>query len=156
MLAENVFKSAQTKWAAPIFFAPRKDGLLRFYGDHRKFKSVTLIDSYPLPRMIECLVALRENTVFFNFDANSGYWRTEMEEADQEKTDFIPRHGPYRLTGMFSGLKKGQVEFRQTMDVILSPIKWQHDVVCLDDVAVFSHSTTRHIEPVPSLLTLLR
>lgn len=30
MLADKVLETAQTEWAAPIFFAPKEDALLRF------------------------------------------------------------------------------------------------------------------------------
>lgn len=51
ILAENIIESAQTEWAAPIVFAPKKDRTLWFCVDYRKLNAVTGRDSYPIPRM---------------------------------------------------------------------------------------------------------
>lgn len=48
MLAENVIERAQMEWAAPIVFALKKNGTLRFCVDYYKHKAVAMGDSYPI------------------------------------------------------------------------------------------------------------
>ena len=49
------------EWAALVLFAPKKDGRLRFCIDYRKLNSMTVKDTYPLPRMDECINSLGES-----------------------------------------------------------------------------------------------
>ena len=49
MLDADVIEPAITEWAAPIVFAPKKDGYLRFCIDYRRLNELTVRDSYPIP-----------------------------------------------------------------------------------------------------------
>lgn len=63
---------AQIEWASPIVLAPKKDGTLRFREGYRELNAVAVRDSYPIPRMEECIDSLRDPTIFSNLAANSG------------------------------------------------------------------------------------
>lgn len=55
MLEMGVIERAQSPWASPVVFAPKKDGTLRFCTDYRRLNSVTIRDTYPTPKMDECM-----------------------------------------------------------------------------------------------------
>ena len=59
-LEAGVIEPSNSEWAAPVLFAPKKDGKLRFCIDYRKLNAMTVKDSYPLPRMDECIDTLGE------------------------------------------------------------------------------------------------
>lgn len=99
MLTQNVIDPAQTKWAAQIIFAPRKDGL-HFCVDCTKINADTRRDSYPIPRINECTESLEEATVSSTLDANSDYWQVEVEEINCDKTAFMSHYGLYRFLQM--------------------------------------------------------
>lgn len=42
MLAMKIIKAAQTEWAVPLIFTPKKDGSLQFCIDYRKLNGVTV------------------------------------------------------------------------------------------------------------------
>jgi hypothetical protein len=69
----GVIEPSTSEWAAPIVLIPKPDGSLRFCIDYRKLNEVTLRDSYPLPRMDDCLDSLGSATIFTTLDGNSGY-----------------------------------------------------------------------------------
>lgn len=50
-LKAGIIESAYSEWTAPVLFAPKKDGKLRFCIDYRNLNSMTQKDTYPLPRM---------------------------------------------------------------------------------------------------------
>ena len=60
MLNLKVIELESTEWASPIVLAPKPDGSWRFCVDHRRLNDITVKDSYPLPRMDECLDSLGE------------------------------------------------------------------------------------------------
>ena len=58
MLDTGVIEPAVSEWAANVVLAKKKDGSLLFCIDYRQFSDRTRKDSYPLPRIDECLDAL--------------------------------------------------------------------------------------------------
>eukprot|EP00171_Calliarthron_tuberculosum_P023710 IDg23710t1 len=73
--------------------APKKDGSLRFCIDYRRLNAVTKRDSYPLPRMDDCIDSLGTANIFTTLDANWGYWQLALRKEDQEKTAFCSHEG---------------------------------------------------------------
>ena len=72
MLEQGVIEPASAEWASPVFFIPKKDGTLRFCVDCRRLNSLTRRDSYPIPRMDECIDSLGDATIFSTLDCSSG------------------------------------------------------------------------------------
>ena len=155
MLKEGIAEPATTEWASPIVFAPKKDGTLRFCVDYRRLNAMTIRDSYPIPRMDECIDSLGNAQVFSTLDANAGYWQVELDERDKDKTAFVTHHGLYRYTRMPFGLKNAPATFQRAMDVILASVKWQTAIVYLDDVIVFSTDIGQHVHQVDRVLRLM-
>lgn len=51
----KVIEPPETEWAAAIVFSPKKDGSIRFCVEYQTLNAVTKRDSYPIPRMDECI-----------------------------------------------------------------------------------------------------
>lgn len=133
-----------------------KDGTLRFCVDYRRLNALTVRDSYPIPRMDECIDSLADATIFTTLDANSGHWQIEIREEDKDKTTFTSHHGLFRFTRMPFGLKNAPGTFQRVIDVILSQVKWQYALVYLDDVIIFSKSVDEHFSHVSTGLQLFK
>lgn len=71
LIAEKIIEPASTKWAAPIVFYLKKDGLLRFFVDYRKLSALTMSYTYPFPRMDDCIDRLGETVMFSTPDDKS-------------------------------------------------------------------------------------
>eukprot|EP00171_Calliarthron_tuberculosum_P021566 IDg21566t1 len=54
--------------------------------DYRRLNAVTKRDSYPIPRMDDCIDSLGTAEIFTSLDANWGYWQIPLKEGDKEKT----------------------------------------------------------------------
>ena len=81
----GVIEPSQSEWASPVLLVPKPDGSKRFCVDYRRLNLLTTKDSYPLPRMDECLDSLGEAKYFTTFDANCGYWQMSVKEEDRAK-----------------------------------------------------------------------
>lgn len=104
LLGENVIEPAQTKWAVPIVFVPKKDRTLQFFVDYRKLNGVTKQNSYLITRLNECIDSLVEATVFKTLDANSGYRKVEIDDADENNMALTSPHGLHCFIHMSFGL----------------------------------------------------
>ena len=155
MLAENVIEPTTCEWASPIVLVPKPDGSLRFCVDYRRLNAITVPDTYPLPRMDECIDSLGDAVVFTTLDCNSGYWQIPVHPKDRDKTTFTSHYGIYRFLRLPFGLRNAPATFQRAIDIILSGVKWKTCLVYLDDVIVFSSSRQAHLAHVAEALTLL-
>jgi len=93
MLAKGIIEPSSSPWSSPVVLVKKKDGTICFCIDYRKVNGVTVKDSYPLPRIENCLDALSGLQWFCTLDLASGYWQVEMAEKDKEKTTFSTGSG---------------------------------------------------------------
>ena len=156
MLTDSVVEPAKSEWAAPVVIASKKDGTLRFCIDYRKLNDLTIKDSYPLPRIDECLDTLGHAKVFSTLDANSGYWQIPVAEDDRHKTAFTCHAGTYQFKRMPFGLCNAPATFQRTLDIILSPYRWRTCLVYLDDIIIFSPNYESHIQHVDEVLSAIQ
>ncbi len=122
-LEANVIEPTISEWAAPVLFVPKKDGKLRFCIDYRKLNEVTVKDSYPIPRMDDCLDSLGEATIFTGLDAYSGYWQMNVAKKDRHKTAFTCHAGTFQCVRMPFGLTNAPATFQRGLDMVLSKYK---------------------------------
>lgn len=105
MLLQRVIAPAQTWWAAPIVFAPKKYGSLRFCVDYRKRNAVTKPDSYPIPWTDAYIDSLGEAAVLSTLHINSGYRQVRVKGNNWNKTALVFRHALYVIVQMSLRLK---------------------------------------------------
>ena len=103
-LEADVIEPTSSELGFPVVLVPKKDGTLRFCVDYRLLDVVTKKDSYPLPRMDECIDSLIEATIFSTLDCNAGYWQVAIAPEDREKTAFVCHEGAYQNKRMPFGL----------------------------------------------------
>ena len=99
--------------------------------------AATKKDSYPLPRIDECLDALGGNQWFCTLDLESGYWQIGMDEDSQEKTAFVSSLGLFEFKVMAFGLCNAPATFQKMMDTMLDGLKRKIYLVYIDDVIVY-------------------
>ena len=69
MLNAGVIEPASTEWASPVVLVPKKDGSLWFCVEYRCLNAKTAADSYPLPRMDNCIDSLGDSAVLRRWTA---------------------------------------------------------------------------------------
>jgi hypothetical protein len=84
---------------------------------------ITVPDTYPLPRMDECIDSLGDATVFTTLDCNSGCWQIPVHPDDRDKTTFNSHSGIYRFIRLPFGLRNAPATFQRAIDIILSGVK---------------------------------
>jgi hypothetical protein len=104
----------------PIVLVPKPDGSLRFCVDYRKLNSITIPDTYRLPRTDKCIDSLGDAEAFTTLDCNSGYWKIPVHPEDRDKTTFTSHYGIYRFLRLPFGLNSAPDSFQRAIDIILS------------------------------------
>ena len=155
MLHKGVISPVQSEWASPVVIVPKSDGSLRFCVDYRKLNAMTVRDTYPLPRMDECIDSLGDAKIFSTLDCNSGYWQVPIHPEDKEKTTFTSHAGTYCFNRMPFGLMNAPATFQRTLDVLLNKYNWKSCLVYLDDVIIFSEDIETHFKDVDNILGTL-
>ena len=156
MLQAGVITPSNAEWASPVILVPKPDGSLRFCVDYRKLNNITVRDSYPMPRMDECIDSLGSATVFSTLDCNSGYWQLPVANKDQDKTTFTCHAGSYKFLRLPFGLRNAPATFQRAMDIILSKVRWKYVLVYLDDIIVFSDNVQKHLRHLESVFRMLK
>ena len=132
MISSGVISRSQSEWASPVVLIPKPDGSLRFCVDYRRLNAMTVRDTYPIPRMDECLDSLGEANVFTTLDCNSGYWQIPVAEEDRPKTTFTCHAGTYQFNRMPFGLMNAPATFERMLDILLSGYRWKSClIVCI-------------------------
>ena len=55
-LLDNAFiELSQSDWSSPLILVPKPDGTFRMCTDYRKVNYATKTDSFPVPRMNDCI-----------------------------------------------------------------------------------------------------
>ena len=152
MLRAGVIEPATSEWASPVVLVPKPDGSMRFCIDYRRLNTVTVRDSYPLPRMDECIDSLGDARVFSTLDCNSGYWQIPVSPADKEKTTFTSHEGLFQFLRMPFGLKNAPATFQRFVDITLAGLTWKVCLVYLDDIIVYSRSREDHLAHLDEVL----
>ena len=103
--------------------------------DFRKLNSISLRDSFPIPRIEECLQLLANSKFFHIMDMSQGYHQIGIEEESIPKTAFITRYGLFQYKRMAQGLMNSPASFQRVIQTVLSALLFKTTVAYLDDVS---------------------
>ncbi|KAF0712282.1 hypothetical protein AaE_012068, partial [Aphanomyces astaci] len=152
----GLIRPSKSPWASPVLMIRKPDGSIRFCIDYRKLNSVTVKDSYPMPRIDDLLDVLGRAKLFSTMDIASGYWNVPMSQGSIEKTAFTCKYGLYEWLVMPFGLCNAVPCFERLMEHILIDYKWRTCLVYLDDCIVFSEDFGSHRVRLTQVLTKFR
>lgn len=110
---------------------------LDFLWAYRKSNAVKQGDSYPITGMDECRDSLRDARLLFTLDANCSFLQEEVEGIYRDKTEFTLHHRLSQFNRRPFRLRNACENFKQPLEIILSPAKWQLSLVYLDSMIIF-------------------
>ena len=156
MLERGIIEPSKSPWASNIVLVTKKNGQVRFCVDYRKLNEVTIKDSYPLPRVDDCLEALSGAKWFSSMDLNSGFWQIGMDDTDKEKTAFLTSMGLFQFTVMPFGLVNAPSTFERLMEDVLRGLQWQECLIYMDDIISPSSTFEEGLNRLESIFIRLR
>lgn len=143
MLKNDIAEPSFSSWASPSLLVNKSDGSFRFCTDYRKVNAVTKPDSFPLPRIEDCIDQVGNAKFVSKFDLLKGYWQVPLTERAQDISAFIVPSGLFSYKVMSFSLRNAPATFQRLMNRVISGLRGC--AVYLDDVVVYSQTWDEHI-----------
>ena len=144
LLDQGLIRRSCSNYASAVALVRKKSGALRLCIDYRQLNAKCLKDAFPLPRIEESLEAMGGARLFSSLDLAHGYFQVTMHPDSVAKTAFRVPWGLYEFTRMPQGLSNSPSTFQRVMELIFGELNLSELILYLDDVLVFSKTSTDH------------
>ncbi len=138
-------------WCSPCLLVPKPDGTSRFCTDYRKVNKLTKSDSYPLPRMEDCIDRIGNAKFVTKLDLLKGYWQVPLTERASEISAFATPDAFLQYKVLAFGLKNAPATFQRLMNQVLAKVK--NCEAYLDDVVCYSDTWSSHLQTLEEVFS---
>jgi len=153
MLENNIIEPSKSEWSSPCILVPKPDGSYRFVTDYRKVNQCTKTDSYPIPRIDDCIDKIGNSKFVSKFDLLKGYWQVPLTDRAKEISAFCTPDALFQYRVMPFGMKNAPATFQRMVNQLVADIEGCEAYV--DDLIVYSQSWEQHIGQLRHLFAKL-
>jgi len=154
-MSKGFIRQSSSPFAAPVLFAKKPGGRLRFCIDYRDINSKTIKNWYPLPLIKETFNLLGKAKIYTKLDVRGAYNLLRVKEGDEHKLAFRMRDGLYQPTVMQFGITNAPVDFQSYINNAIREALDDFASAYLDDVLIYSDSVEEHIDHVKWIMQWL-
>ncbi|GFU00029.1 transposon Ty3-I Gag-Pol polyprotein, partial [Nephila pilipes] len=86
MIDNDIIRPSKSQWASPLHLVNKKDDTLGPCGDYRRLNAQTVTDRYPIPRIKDLNLILKDKIIFSKIDLVKAYYQIPIAEEDKGKT----------------------------------------------------------------------
>ncbi|CAC5364330.1 unnamed protein product [Mytilus coruscus] len=119
MLDNDIIEPSNSEWSSPCLLVPKPDKTFRFVTDSRKVNSVSKSDSYPIPRIDDCIDNIGKAKFVSKFDLLKGYWQVPLTQRAREISAFVTPDGLFQYTVMPFGMKGAPATFQSMINNVI-------------------------------------
>ena len=146
-LLENDFiEPSQSNYSSPCILVPKSNGTYRMCTDYRKVNSVTKTDSFPIPRIDDCIDKVGNSKYVTKFDLLKGFWQVPLTDRAKEVSAFATPNGLYQYKVMPFGMKNSPATFQRLVNNVICGIDGCDAYT--DDVIIYSDSWSDHLQRI--------
>ena len=153
MLENDIIEPSQSSWSFPIVMVPKPDGSQRLCIDYRKVNAVSKTDSFPIPRLEDCIDRVGNSAFVSKIDLLKGYWQVPMTDRAKEISAFATPDGQCQCKVMPFGMKNAPATFQRLTNQVIAGL--DHCVGYIDDILVYSDTWDDHIQQMKLLFDRL-
>ena len=154
MLKNDIIEESQSNWSSPCILVPKHDGGFRFCTDFRKVNDKTKSDSFPKPRIADCIDQIGNAKFVSTFDMLKGYWQVPLTQRACEISAFVTPSGLYQYKVMPFGMKNAPATFQRMVNKLVRDIDGCEGYI--DDVVIFSDNWSDHICQIERFFQIMR
>ena len=154
MLKNDIIEESQSNWSSPCILVPKHDGGFRFCTDFRKVNDKTKSDSFPIPRIADCIDQIGNAKFVSTFDMLKGYWQVPLTQRAREISAFVTPSGLYQYKVMPFGMKNAPATVQRMVNKLVRDIDGCEGYI--DDVVIFSDNWSDHIRQIERFFQIMR
>jgi len=117
-LKAGLIVESKSRYMAPCFYIPKKDGSLWLVQDYRKLNQVTIKDKIPLSLIGEVIDKLKEARYFNKLNLIWGYNNVRIKKGDEWKAAFLTNKGLFEPQVIYFGLCNSPKTFQRMINSI--------------------------------------
>ena len=137
MLKNDIIEESQSNWSSPCILVPKHDGGFRFCTDFRKVNDKTKSDSFPIPRIADCIDQI----------GNAKFGNAKFPR-------FVTPSGLYQYKVMPFGMKNAPATFQKMFNKLVRDIDGCEGYI--DDVVIYSDNWSDHIRQIECFFQIMR
>lgn len=153
MLEMGLIREGVSDWSSPCILVPKPDGSSRFCIDYRKVNKVVKKDSYPLPRIDDCIEAVGQAKFITKIDLLKGFWQIGLTPRAQQIGAFVCLGRTYLPLVLPFGLSTAPTAFQSLMNLVVKDVP--NTIVYIDDILVYSDDWQEHLTQLERLFQAL-
>ena len=154
ILKNDLIEQRHSAWSSPCILVPKADKTLRFCTDFRKVNALTKPDSYPLPRIEDCIDRIGHSKYVSKFDMLKGYWQVPLSERAKEISAFVTPDGLYQYKVMPFGMRNVPATFQRFINQVTAEVEGCEAYI--DDVIIYSDNWSNHIKQIETFFEKLK
>ena len=121
--------------------------------DFRKLNAVTKSNSFPIPRIDDCIDKIGHAKFVSKLDLLKGFWQVPFTEQAKKLSTFVTPKGLYQYKVMPFGLKNTPATFQRLINQLTRDLDGCEGYI--DDIVIYSKTWQQHLECIRSLFDRL-
>ena len=154
MLENDLIERSHSAWSSPCILVPKADKTLKFCTDYRRVNALTKPDSYPLPRIEDCIDRIGHSRYFSKFDMLKGYWQVPLSEQAKEISAFATPDGLFQYRVMLFCIRNAPATFQRFINQVTAEIEGCEAYI--DDVIIYSDNWSDHVKQIRTFFDKLK
>ena len=145
-LAPRKSRSTITRHQEDKLSKAKPDGTFRMCTDYRKVNSVTKTDTFPIPRINDCIDNIGQAKYVTKFDLIKGFWQIPLTNRAKEISAFVTPDGLYQYKVMPFGMKNSPGTFQRLVNNLVFNLAGCKAYI--DDPIIFSEEWEQHLQTI--------
>ena len=149
MLDNGILEHSNSPWSSPCLLVPKSTGGIRVVTDFKKINNLCTADSYPIPRIDDCIDRIGNAKFVCKFDLLKGYWQIPLTDRAKQISAMVTPEGLFQYKVMPFGLKNAPATFQRLINQVTAPVAQCEAYI--DDIIVATRewqdmlSSVRHL-----------